>query len=83
MVDVFVTKYALTKGIKRCEVSSRTDGFVYVLWPGSMSLQVRNNEAFDSFEAAAEKAYDMRDDRIISLKKQIAKLEKMKWSEPK
>jgi hypothetical protein len=79
---IYITKYALTKGIiqvkeNKCELDREqvlkikdSQGF-YHYYPRS---QWRNSP-----EAAATVARKMRDDKIKSLKKQIAKLEAMEF----
>lgn len=80
MSTVFVTKYALSEGIKECEVlrdDRETDGFVRVAWPGGLNggMLIYSSDAHDSMEDALVAADAARIKKVASLKKQIAKLE--------
>ena len=80
---VFVTKYALTGGIKECEVKEkeRESAYVYVKWPGGLNGEnmFSSKECHDTLEEAKAYADEMRLKKIFSLKKQIEKLEALKF----
>jgi hypothetical protein len=84
-MEVWITKYALTGGIiKKSEGHVNYDidpsgNFISVPWENDLngSEYFHKNEWFFSPSAAVAKAEDMRDKKIASLRKQIAKLEKM------
>lgn len=77
---IFVFKYALTKGIM--EVDAKIEQGAYEEyaqvkdWIGFIWL---NRDYVHTKEEALKKAEDMRLKKIESLKKQIVKLEKMKF----
>lgn len=85
MAKVFITKYALTQGI----LEKEADITVYqspIEKPqeqahvkGDWSGYPIGKEAFYTLEEAIKKAEDMRQKKIASLKKQIAKLEKLSF----
>mgnify|MGYP000983773435 CR=1 FL=1 len=78
-MEIFITKYALTKGIFRAEGSVAAGVAVYK----------QSNKWYDQYAhgegkdwtrtglAAIQRAHQMRVAKIASLKKQIAKLEAM------
>jgi hypothetical protein len=86
-ITVWITKYAMTKGIEKKEAILSLE-----LWPSGSTVEVKytyNTAYFHSegkdwhrTEASAlSRAEEMRLAKIASLKKQIAKLEKMKFGE--
>lgn len=88
MKKVFITRYALTRGI----IEKETEITVYKSpieepiecacveeWPG----YTIGKEAFYTLEEAVKKAEEMRNKKIASLRKQIEKLEKMEFEESK
>ncbi len=68
-MKIYVVKYALTEGIKEIEAQFST----------STTKKGAIMQYEITLEAARAKAYAMRDKKIASLKKQIAKLEKMEF----
>ena len=84
MTKVFVTQYALTKGILcvECEIKTYSDGHVYaVLNPNGLSNYYRSGRDFSYTLAEAKiKAEQMRDAKIKALHKQIDKLYKMDFT---
>lgn len=83
-MKVWITKYALTRGIIEAETNEISDdGYCHAYWID------RKGYECDSFlsprhfeedkESAIFKAKEMRQKKITSLKKQIEKLEKMKF----
>ena len=81
MEKVFITKYALTKGILEKEAERCDYGYEYEIAYviGEFSSYSVGKEAFRTREQAMERAEKMRLKKIASLKKQIEALEKMKF----
>lgn len=79
MHTVYITKYALTKGIiKTIPRTASTDGYIYVRHPGAPFDQLYREADYALNESEAQVwGEDIRIRRIASLKKQIAKLEKL------
>ena len=77
-MKVWVTKYALTTGVTEhdCIISS-IKGYVQLEEFGD--LKKLGREAFGDRNAAIAKAEDMRIKKIASLRRQIAKLEALKF----
>lgn len=80
--NVWVTKYALSIGIKECEIISDKDGYVSVVWKGALNdrMFLSRRHCFDLVGDAITNAQKMREKKIASLKKAIAKLEKMSFN---
>jgi hypothetical protein len=85
VTTVYVTKYALTMGILKTELVSASNGYGYVKWPGGLNgeMQCAENEWFHNLEFARFRASKMRDLKIQSLKKSIAKMEKLTFDKVK
>ena len=80
MAKVFITKYALTEGIKEIEadiIRSRFEDREYVR-DGLCSYFLGKN-AFTDKSEALKKAEEMKIRKIASLRKQIEKLEKLSF----
>lgn len=77
-MKIYVTKYALTAGIKECEgtVDGNTATVKNESWGYTYFHKGEWHMASDS---AAKKAEEMRLAKIASLRKQIAKLEATKF----
>lgn len=74
----YVTKYALTKGIEKCEASAIPSSDRYLRAKGySCTFLKKGKDVFETPEEAVAYAMSARDRKIASLRKQIAKLEKM------
>lgn len=75
-MKLWISKYALSKGIKECDMrvvggwACSMSGAYYKLW----------RDAHETKEQAISAAEEMRIKKIESIKKQIAKLEKMTFS---
>lgn len=84
MKKVFITTYALTRGIKEEEarIKSFKEG-EYAHIKGEYIGYAIGKEAFYTLEEAIKKAEEMRKKKIASLKKQIEKLEKMEFNTKK
>lgn len=77
-MKVYITRWSLTEGIIECDGQVRKcDGIVHA--EDYFVEFVLNKDAFLTRKAAKQKAEDMRSKKIASLKKQISKLEKMKF----
>ena len=77
--EVYVTKYALTAGIKKCKVKDVGEFGVEVVYPGGYNGSAYFSESVCSptLEGAMKQAEAMRKKKLASLTKQIAKLEKL------
>lgn len=77
---IFIFKYALTKGIMEVDAKIKQDTYEeYATVKDLIGLIWLNRDYVHTKEEALKKAEDMRLRKIESLKKQIAKLEKMKF----
>jgi hypothetical protein len=83
-MKAYITKYALTNGI------FKTDGEINENYPSMFSLPGTHHSFFNegkewhrTLEGAVARAEEMRVKKIASLKKQIAKLEKMTFDKVK
>lgn len=85
-MKVWITKYALTRGI----LENETEDFCLSVDPTGNMINVRENgysqcyhgkgnEWHDNKQSAIKKAEEIRKKKIDSLYKQIAKLEEMKF----
>lgn len=81
MAKIFITKYALTKGIieKEAEINSYRDRSKYAYVRGEFNGYNMTKDAFFSYDNAIRNAEEMRQKRIKSLEKQIEKLKKLKF----
>ncbi len=83
MAKVFITRYALTSGIREIEADIHKSTFIdqdgYVK-DGSFSFHYIGRDAFTEKSEALKKAEDMRKKKIASLRKQIDKLEKLSFN---
>lgn len=81
MAKVFITKYALTVGIKEIEtdiIRGRFENREYVIDDSYSYFRIGEN-AFTDKSEALKKAEEMRQNKIASLRKQIEKLEKLSF----
>lgn len=85
-MKVWITKYALTRGIieteayKKCLITDPSGDMISIREKGYVSCFHGNgNEWHTTKESAINKAEEMRKKKIVSLKNQIEKLEKMKF----
>ena len=79
LINVWVTRYALTQGIIKTEAELCSDSTMISYKIGGYT-QYAHNEGKDwhrSKESAIEGAEEMRTKKISSLKKKITKLEKL------
>jgi hypothetical protein len=75
-MKAYVTKLALTKGIIELDDPKIFEGYVVI---GRLDQLIRPIEWFNNRQSAVECAEEMRINKIASLRKQIAKLESMKF----
>lgn len=82
MAKIFITKYALTKGIieKEADIHSFRDGSKFAHIRGEFTGYKMTVDAFYNYESAIQRAEEVRKKRIVSLKKQIEKLEKLSFN---
>jgi hypothetical protein len=79
----FVTKYALTDGIKRKLVEPFGDTeMVSTVGASYENFHGEGRDWHRTYDGALARAERMRSDKIASHKKYIAKLEKMTFTEP-
>lgn len=80
--SVWVTKYALTRGIAECEVLAAPDWsyVVWVRWPSDgLSTSTTTTERHPTREAALARANEMKAAKIASLRRQIERLESLEF----
>ena len=79
-MKIWITKYALTRGIIEAEIDMRIGESITITWinkcPGTY---FKPGEWFKSKEDAIKKAEEMRKTEIEKLTKKIKKLEKMRF----
>ena len=79
-MKAWITKYALTDGIIEAEGEPYGFEWVSASWDdGYRCGDFEQGEWFDTKERAIQKAEGMRQKKIASLKKQIEKLEEMRF----
>jgi hypothetical protein len=82
MEKVYITKYALTTGILEIEaeiMKSYWDKYPGYVKDEEGELYYLSKDAFTDEDEAIKKAEEMRKARIISLYKQIDKLDKLRF----
>ena len=79
-MKVWITKYALTDGIIKLEAEQDRLTYRFVVTDGVFRNEWFNRtDCFMSRTSAIKKAEEMRQKKIESLKKQIEKLERMRF----
>lgn len=79
-MKAWITKYALTQGISERDIRSFDDETAEDITGGHLRAQYyHKGEWHKSRSVAIAKAEEMRNKKIASLKKQIEKLENMKF----
>jgi len=77
---VWVTKYALTEGVKECDVLRMdADGYARIRWDTGFTKPVFLRDYRVSRKAALIRANEMKAAKIASLKRQIEKLEALEF----
>lgn len=82
MEKVYITKYALTRGILEIEaeiMKSYWDKYPGYVKDEEGKIYYINKDAFTDEDEAILKAEEMRKERIISLYKQIDRLDKLRF----
>lgn len=81
-MDVYITKYCLSEGIKKIEVEQcNNDGLVCHRIGGIVNYyHGEGKDWHKTIDSAIAKAEDMRQKKIISLQKQIVKLSKLNFA---
>lgn len=76
-MKVFITQYALTRGIfeAECEIT----GDMAVQKNGHLHMYFHKSDWHKTMDAAVRQAESMRTKKITSLQKQIAKLRELKF----
>lgn len=81
-MKVWITKYALTDGIVEAEADQYMKGKIFAFWNNDENMgpfYPHKEEVFFDKESAIQKAEEMRREKIDILKKQIKKLEEMRF----
>ncbi len=78
-LDVFVTKYALTKGIEITHVKDCGDGYAKAV--GNCFSWLSKTEWHTDYSSARVRAEQMREKKIASLRKELSKLEALQFPE--
>lgn len=79
-MKVWITKHALTRGIFEMEVESQSEDGTVVYGKSWNDCYYREGREWHKIkESAIQKAEEMRQKKIASLKKQIEKLEEMRF----
>ena len=79
-MEVWITKYALTKGIFKADAELCGLDIISASWDnGTRCNNFAGEEWWNTKKQAIEKAEEMRSKKIESLKKQIKKLEEMRF----
>lgn len=81
---VFITKYALTRGIVEAKVKAifADDTAVEVVWSSAASHYFHGKDWHRTFGAAAEQANKMREAKLKSLRRQIDTLAALGFKAP-
>jgi hypothetical protein len=74
----YITKYALSKGILYGECTGIPSGNYVSVKPFNQLFRI-GVDAFEDFDDAHKRAVEMRNKRIKSLKKQLERLEKLRF----
>ena len=80
MTKVFITKYALTSGIIEADVAVITENpkFCSYCLSGSFTNYFHGNDFHYTKEDAISDFEKRKQDKLLSLKKQLSKIEKLK-----
>lgn len=75
-VKAYITKHALTEGVY--VVEGRVEGDMFVCSNGACRQYFHGKDWHTSLESAKSRAVEMRDRKIESLQKQLARLQDLK-----
>lgn len=78
-MEVWITRYVLSKGIIKEECEDCGNGLVKTIGPYPIFYHVEGEDWHRTKESAVKKAEEMRQKEIFRMKKKIKKLEKMKF----
>lgn len=78
-MKVYITKYALSQGIFEKEAKECGNGMIATREKWSAYFYGEGKEWHRTKEGAIKRAEEMREKKILSLKKQITKLENLKF----
>lgn len=78
---VFSTKYCLTEGIIESSVKSLGDKYIWIYYKNGLNNQmmVMLDKVFLTLEEAVKDFEKIKKKKIISLERNIAKIENMRW----
>lgn len=79
MIKVWITKHALTEGIKVVDAEVCGDGSMVSYGNAGCSMYAHGKDWHKTPEAAMDRAEEMRKAKIASLRKSIAKIEALKF----
>lgn len=78
-MDVWITKYALTQGIFEQKAELCEEGMIEVKAEHTTYYHGEGKDWHRTKESAVKRAEEMRQKKIASLKKQIERLEEMRF----
>ena len=78
-MKMWISRYALSDGIKEVEAEQPAIGDRYAKINGQFTIYEIGKDIHDTLEAAKEEAEKMRRRKIASLKKQLGNLEDMRF----
>lgn len=79
VTEIWVTRWALTQGIFQETAKISADGKMAVYGKGYSRVILHGNDFRLTEEAAIQRAYIMRAKKLLSLQKQINKLQKLSF----
>ena len=81
MKKYWITKYALTQGIFQvdAELAESSDTMIHARKPNGFASYYHRNEWHHTKQAAVARAKEMQKKKLISLQKQIKKIEALKF----
>lgn len=80
---LYITKYALTQGIKLATCQVLDGGTAADVNYEHMNLYYHRNEWHKTWDSALAQAKEMQAKRIFSLKRDLLKVRKLEFTEPK
>lgn len=79
-ITAWITRYALTEGIKVAEAEVCSDKMITYGGTGCSRKSIYGNDWHRTYEAALARAEEMRVAKIASLRKSIARIERMTFA---
>lgn len=83
MITAWVTEHALTRGVEELEVELDDEGNALVGDPGKVRKFIRAIHVHRTLNSAVVRAIAMREIKLRSLRRQIARLESLNFEELK